>query len=509
MSLDITRRNFVTAAAGTALAGLGDFSFLDNLPRLEAAAAPQLPKQVQVSADIEPLVRLIEDSERNRLLEKVADRIQHGTSYQELLSALFLAGVRGIQPRPVGFKFHAVLVINSAHLASIAATDQDRWLPLFWSLDYFKSSQERNKAEGNWHMAPVNESKVPSAHNAKKSFTEAMDNWDEEAADAAVIALARSEGAAGVWEMLWPYGARDFRDIGHKAIYAANAWRTMQTIGYRHAEPVLRSLAYAMLDHGKQNNPAKEDYAADRTGRDNLPRALEMPALLNAGKRDAAATKEVLATLRSASPDDASKKVLALLKKGIHPEPIWDGLFLGAGELLVRQPGIVGLHCLTSANALHFAYQTTGKATTRAFLMLQTAAFLTMFRQTMIDRSGGKLPNVHLDSLEKQEVKNDGVGEILADVSRDRMQAARKTLALLERDPTQARALIAGARRLIFSKGTDSHDYKFSSAVLEDYYSVAPALRPRFMAASMFNLKGSGDRDNGLIRRARAALAKT
>ncbi len=508
MFSNLSRRRFVTAAAGGALAGLGDFSFLDSLPRLEGAAAPVLPDKVLVSADIEPLVRLIEETPRGKLLEKVADKVHRGTSYQELLSAMFLAGVRGIQPRPVGFKFHAVLVINSAHLASLAAADQDRWLPLFWALDYFKSSQERNANEGNWHMAPVAESKLPSAFQARKRFVEAMDSWDEEAADAAVVALARSEGAMGVWEMLWPYGARDFRDIGHKAIFVANAWRTMQTIGWRHAEPVLRSLAYALLDRGKTKEPHKENDPADLPGRANLPRALRFNALLNTGKRDPSASKDLLATLRTASPEEASKKVLALLQKGIHPESVWDGLFLTAGELLARQPGIIGLHCLTSANALHYGYRTTGRGSTRAFLTLQAAAFLTMFRQVMIDRSRGKLPEVRIDTLEKAELKKGGVAEVLADLSRDRMRAARETLALLERDPTQAEPLMSAARRLIFAKGTDSHDYKFSSAVLEDYYAVAPTLRPRFLAASMFNLKGSGDRDNALIKRARAALAK-
>ena len=33
---------------------------------------------------------------------------------------------------------------------------------------------------------------------------------------------------------------------------------------------------------------------------------------------------------------------------------------------------------------------------------------------------------------------------------------------------------MTGARRLIFTKGTDSHDYKFSSAALEDFYHVSP-----------------------------------
>ena len=97
---------------------------------------------VQFHPDIEPLVRLLEDTPRERVLEEVggADPAA-ASSYREVLAALLLAGVRDIQPRPVGFKFHAVLVVNSAHLASLASPDSDRWLPIFWAIDQFKSSQ--------------------------------------------------------------------------------------------------------------------------------------------------------------------------------------------------------------------------------------------------------------------------------------------------------------------------------------------------------------------------------
>jgi hypothetical protein len=117
-----TRREFLSrSAAAGAFAGAVDFAFLHNLPSLSAQDVGNPRSVVRLSPDIEPLVRLIEDTERNRLLELVAERIRGGTSYQDLLAALMLAGVRGIQPRPVGFKFHAVLVVNSAHLASQAA----------------------------------------------------------------------------------------------------------------------------------------------------------------------------------------------------------------------------------------------------------------------------------------------------------------------------------------------------------------------------------------------------
>jgi hypothetical protein len=64
-----------------------------------------------------------------------------------------------------------------------------------------------------------------------------------------------------------------------------------------------------------------------------------------------------------------------------------------------------------------------------------------------------------------------------------------------------------GARRLIFSKGRDAHDYKFSAAVFEDFHRLSPEHRARFLAGSLYWLKGTADPDNDLIRRARGMLA--
>ena len=62
--------------------------------------------------EIEPVVRLIEDTPRDRSLEVMIAQLKKGLSYKDLLAGLFLAGIRNIKPRPVGFKFHAVMVIN-------------------------------------------------------------------------------------------------------------------------------------------------------------------------------------------------------------------------------------------------------------------------------------------------------------------------------------------------------------------------------------------------------------
>jgi len=509
MLSSLSRRAFVssTVKAG-ALAALGDFAFLRQLPPVSADQVQPARNRVQLSPDIEPLVRLLEDSPRERVIEAVVERIRGGTSYQDLLSAVMLAGVRGIKPRPVGFKFHAVLVVNSAHLASLAARDRERWLPLLWACDNYKNSQARNHQEGDWVMPPAAESMLPDAAHARSRFIEAMDRWDEEGADRAVTALVRSAGAADVIELFWRYGARDFRDIGHKAIYAANSWRAMQTIGWRHAEPVMRSLAFALLEH-EGDSPAQRDAAPDRPWRQNLRLATRIRPAWQQGRVTPSAGADLLAALRTATPADGSECVVRMLNEGIDPACVWDGLFLMAGELLMRQPGIVGIHCVTSTNALHFAYQTSANDETRRMLMLQAAAFLPMFRQNMAGR-GRLRDDVRVDTLEAAELRGRGpaaVEEIFADVSRDRMQAARKTLAVLAADrDNAARQLMAAGRLLVFNKGRDSHDYKFSSAALEDYYHVTPAWRDRYLATSMFNLPGAGAADTDLMRRARAAL---
>jgi hypothetical protein len=98
------------------------------------------------------------------------------------------------------------------------------------------------------------------------------------------------------------------------------------------------------------------------------------------------------------------------------------------------------------------------------------------------------------------------VAEIFGELSADRLGAARKVLGYLKQaaDP---KPLADAARRLIFLKGTDSHDYKFSSAVLEDYQFMSPPWRDRYLAASVFNLKGTNASDNHLVQRARAAMS--
>jgi hypothetical protein len=461
---------------------------------------------------MEPLVCLLEDTPRERLLEVVGDRVRRGLNYQQILAAVLLAGVRNIQPRPsVGFKFHAVMAVNSVYQAGISAADSDRWLALFWALDYFKDSQARNVREGGWRMKPVDEARLPEVPKTQQAFRQAMDTWDESAADAAVVGLARTAGSDQVFELLYRYGARDFRSIGHKAIFVANTQRLLPQVGWRHAEPVLRSLAYALLAH-EGDNPARQDAPADHPWRRNQELAAKIPVNWQAGKPSREATVEMLAALRQGGEDATCDAAVQLLRREAAPQSLWDALFCGAAELLLRQPGIVALHAVTSTNALHYAYSTSGDDQTRRLLLLQTAAFLPMFRQAMEGR--GHLREMPIDRLEPIRLSGKGskagegskaVEEVFAEIGRDRQAAAGKTLAYLQTKGS-AEDFMATARRLVLLKGNDPHDYKFSVAALEDYYHISPAWRDRYLAASVLQLRGSGGKNNALVDRIRAAV---
>jgi hypothetical protein len=513
MTRHSSRRIFLRdGAAIGALAGLGNLDFLARLAPVSAAET-ELPKHaLGLQPDVEPIVRLIEETPREDLLEVIAKRINGGLSYQTLLAAILLAGVKNVEPRPsVGHKFHSVLVVNSAHLASIASPDEHRWLPIFWALDYYKTAATRDVEErGDWVMEPVDEKGVPSADKAAAEFTAAMDAWDEEAADAAIVGLARTAGANETYEHLFRYGMRDFRSIGHKAIYVANSLRTLNCIGWRHSEPVVRSLAYALLMH-EGDNPRDRDDDADVPYRKNLERVAQLKrskasAPHSNSSADAGATTELLAALRNGDNDESCKLVVEQLGRGVGPQAIWDGLHLAAGELLMRQPGIVGLHAVTTTNALRYAYETSGDHETRQLLMLQNAAFLPMFLEAMGGR--GEVKERRIDELAAGDGDADSppaIDAIFAELGRDRGRGAELMLARLNATG-DADEVINASRVLTFLKGNDAHDYKFSSAVLEDYYGVSPAWRDRYLASNAFNLNTAAEPDNDLVQRTRAAF---
>jgi hypothetical protein len=510
-----TRREFLKSSAGAGmLLGCATPAALGALAPHTRSEAQVTPDLVRFTPDVEPIVCSIEETPREKCFDMMVEQLRRGLPYRNFLAALFLAGIRNVSPHPPGFKFHCVLAMHSANQMSLDAVSEDRLLPLFWALDQFKKSQAEDIQQGHFQMTELS-GPLPAPEKAAAEFHAAMQAWDEERASRAVAAFVRSRGADEIIETLWRYGARDFRSIGHKGIFVANSWRTLQTIGWRHAEPTMRSLVMALLDVGssRRGSGSNGGNFDDNDNLSNVERAKKalpgLPGTWTGPGRDDGATRDLLDAMRAGSVADACEQALGQLQSGkTQAQGAWDAVHLAAGELIMRQPAIVGIHAITSTNALHYAFRTASNPETRLLLLLHGVAWMGRFREQM--RSRGKLGSVKITELPAETASDDeakAAADVLELVGKDTPAAAARAFALAQKHP-QPDTYSKMARRLIFRKGTDAHHYKYAAAIFEDYGLVSPAWRPHMLATSVYYLRGAHDPDSKLMTRAVEAVRK-
>ena len=447
------------------------------------------------------LHRLLEETPRERVAAELAALIRGGLDHRRTLTALAVAASRRVRPFPhVGFKYHTVLALQSVHLTAVNLPDRERWLPVFWALDYFKRAQEAERRRSGWTMGPPPPA-AGTAGAARERLIDALERWDLEAADPAILDFARLATPEQFSEVLFRYGIRDLRAIGHKTIAVQNVHRLLPLVGPGYAAPVLRSLAAALQNHGAGPNPAAGDLPSDRTWRAFQAMLTEVPKTWKQGRRDDGARNELVRTLREVEELDAGRAAIDLLKHGVSAGSIWEALFATAAELVLRRPAVVPVHALTSANAFHYAFRHARAETTQLLALLQSAAFMPAFRRGIGNRRAG----LRIEELEPLAVSGggaDALRQAFSELPQDRASGARKALHYLQRGGSADR-LAAGARRQLARNGRRAHEFKFTEAALENYREMAPtAWRDRVLAASMAYFVGSAAAPSPVAREA-------
>ena len=89
----------------------------------------------------------------------------------------------------------------------------------------------------------------------------------------------------------------------------------------------------------------------------------------------------MLAILREGSDEEAADRAVDLIQRGIAPQSIWDAVTCAASEVLMRNPGIVPLHTVTTTNAIRYLYERSQSDETRRWLLLQSASFVPFLRE--------------------------------------------------------------------------------------------------------------------------------
>lgn len=443
----------------------------------------------------EGLLNWLEQSQRKDIPRDAARMIRSGLRYEDLLAALCVAAVRSVQPYPdVGYKYHSVMVLRSIRSASEQLRAADRYLPVVWAADYFKDAQAQERAAGGWRLPSRPSAATADRAAARRALVSALDNWDRDAADAAIVSYAQAAQPDEIFSLLFDYGARDLRAIGHKAITVSNAHSLVTLLGSAHAEPLLRSTVAALQNSEGGPDPARHNLKPDRPWRENQRRSREIPRSWKHGRDDAGARRDLRAALYQESEETAGVFVVELLRQGISPEAIWRVLFSTAAELLMRQPSIVVLHAQTTANALNYAYRVCSDETTQQLMLLQCAAFTVYFR-TLANARPQDFSLDTLQPLPPDGTGTDAIAEIFADASAGhRMQAAQKCLSYLQHGG-DAEAFIASARHHLIYNADEPHEYKFTEAMFDSYSHIADsAWRRLFLSAGMAYFRGPSER---------------
>jgi hypothetical protein len=512
--MNTTRRGFLQTVAGAASLGL---PHLPLLGELAAFGAEPPPATVRFGRDLEPVVRLIEDTPRDKCVAVFLDQLRRGLPYRRFLAAVFFASVRRHRSH------HDVYKIHSVHQVSMDARPEERLLPLFWALHGYKKHQE------DFPRPLLTELKgtLPAPEKAGAELAEAMERFDADRAERALVALARNQGARQTMEQLWVYGLRHLGAGGHAAIMVANCFRALETLGWQEAELALR---FVVQDIYLLNAEKPDSYWQANTER--ADRQLEkLPPTWAAAKAEAAATRELFALLREGKAEPACDLAVKQLLRGIGAQALWDAVHLATAELMVRHKSGWGLasrplHANTSTNALHYAFRTCTAPRTRLLALLQAVAWAA-------GRTGGDLADLRdvkiaeLPAAKVPAKEEDAVMEVFALLpSRtyrwdaeakkavlgygkrdDADEACRKVFVLARERPEVVPLFLEAAHSWLCCKANDdSHEYKFLAAILEDAARVSPAWQPHLLAASVHYFHGKQTPDNPVIQQVQEAL---
>lgn len=509
-----------TAATGGLALGLGEWSGLLPIGPATAAEAKVTPELVRFGPDMDPIVRLIEDTPREQCPAMMIAQLRKGLPYRHFLAALYLANIRTSEVN------HPLAVLHSTNQLTLDLPVQERLLPTLWALDSFKFHR------GRGDFAPslgALRGALPSAELATAEFQAGMDDFDAGRAERAIVAVIRSQGAHRVAELLWPYAARDWTFIGHFAIWVANTWRTLETVGWQYAEPSLRVVVTSIVGQDKAlgSQPYWSNRERVRKAFGGLPGNWAEPG------GDRAFTRELLAAIREAKPDAACELAVHQLQAGkVRAGAVWDAVHLAGGEMFMcAQKNPEPLHANTAANALHYLFESGADAGNRLLILLQAVGWMCLYRSAMARKGWLREPRQILDLNEAAlpESPDAATEEILAHLSYGpgeptapdpfqgtkgpafnsqpwRHEAAGKVFAFARKFP-EPQSLVRAAHRLLPLKADwDPHRIKFPIAAWENWRWVSPEWRPHLLAAASYSFVGVDAPDTELAAQVREAV---
>ena len=507
-----SRRSFLQSSAVGSL-GLTQLAALAELTPASASDARVRPSDVQMNADIQPLVKLIEATPREKSVAMIIEQLQKGVSWRQFLAAMFLVASR-IKVSP-----HHVFMINAAQRLSLNVDREYRMLPLFWALDTLQYGREDGARYPSVDVGNV------SSENASTELHDAMSKFDSERAEAAIVVLGRAIGPKQAMAQLCRYAGRDDSYIGHRAIAFSNSWRVLDAIGWQHAEPIFQFVV-------RQLNGGDHHHMQHRPNVERLKELQSFPFDWAGQVSDHSATLQLLEVMRSGKAGAACQAAFEMLKSGkVQAASVWDAVYLLGAEFMISYEassgvGTTPLHTNTSCNALRFVFDLCRDPYVRAYTLLEAVGWATGYFGIQLER--GRIRDIKVTDLPEESIPEspaEAVNQIFHEQPKRRYDEKQQRILSGNVGPREDMDRITNmvfayassreehgeflrqARIITCLKATqNAHDVKFPTALFENYENVHKRWRPHLLAASTHYLHSSQMVDNPAVQQAQQAL---
>jgi len=308
------------------------------------------------------------------LLAGLRQRVEAGLTPAALHEAFTLATAQAIDAgHGLSRAFDLVIAVDPVARASTAVSSELTWWPWVWLLDAWSEG----RSEDPLPPAP----KVPGRQRGLPTMLQtALDDWDKALADTLVTAWCRTQDPRQAFDLLAVQAARDAPYVGRKAEYLAAAWRNLETVGFWHAETVLRSAVRALL---VREQPPGTRYQG---GLEQAVEAVSQPTSRpTSGPSDERQVQQTLEVLATASPLEVQQMLARDRAAGLPAGPSWVALHVGAARLTRERPThVVGRRAVSTVQALHALASRATEARTRGVLLLRAGWRLAFFRDQAI-----------------------------------------------------------------------------------------------------------------------------
>ena len=429
------------------------------------------------------LTDLMLKTPREQLLPEVARfaKQQQWTPHQ-VLGALHQAVLSDLVPRSyLGGEFHSLLMVAPLLGASGFLPRAERWQPVMLGLDYFAKCSGIKTDETSYKRLKDLKPRKVSATIAKQRFEEAMLGWQTDALPQAMVDMGNELSEAELVSLLYRYGARDFRFIGHKVIYVDNTLLTLPLLSGPAREMAMQSLGNSLMFNG--SGGYEKQRAFEDIWKHNSELVSKMSENWDHGTKDA--TIAMLETLREAKPIASARFAFDALNSGQSVLSIFQGCYAFAAELMYRyRSHVVALHSVTTVSSVFHGFLNSRDDVTRRQMVLQAASWMAFFRDYI---RGEAPPAFDISSLEDPTEDTAIQLEGLA----NKTEEQRQEMAELNMGWLKQNAVMA-YRQAIMSRvckyASDIHDFKHGANVLGDVTHFEPIWQRRILSLSMVDM---------------------